>query len=317
MVALSNPYSDRAAQVKLELCDQGGQVTHTTNIEIRPRASRLSNLQQLFQVDTLPEGYLKVTSDIPIQGFEVVGYSGESLVSMWGTAGERRRALTLPYFFVGAGGDTQVRLINLEDFEVTARFSFRLDLDGGTFERELKIPAKGLLVQNIGALLGLPTDQSNTGQIQVVTTANNGREEIYGRVVGVACYTANSQKAAATVHLAPRASRGYVLPALLQSAEQGYFTALSLVNAGAGFNVVEMQAMDDQGNLLGEHSILLAPGGHVIDLLDGLEFFGSQFRQTTGHLRIRSTAPLFASALIGNRNMDFLWGAGLIRTDGE
>ena len=98
---------------------------------------------------------------------------------------------------------------------------------------------------------------------------------------------------------------------------RGYFTALSLVNAGTGFNVVEMQAMDDQGNLLREHSLVLAPGGHVIDLLDGQEFFGSQFRQTTGHLRIRSTAPLFASAVIGNRGMDFLWGAGLIRTDGE
>ncbi len=317
VVSLSNPDFGQAAQVKLELFDQSGKVTHTAQAEIRPRASALKNLQQLFRVNGLHEGYLKVTSDIPIQGFELVGFARQSLASLWGTPGERSRALTLPYFFAGAGGDTQIRLINLEPFEVTARFSLHVDWDSETLKREFTIPANGLLVKTVGTLLGQPPELSKTGRLEVVTTTNNGAEEIYGRMVGVACYTANSQKAKAAVQLAPRPSLGYVLPALLQSAEQGYFTALSLVNAGPGANVVEMQAVDDQGNLLREHSLVLTPGGHVVDLLDGQEFFGSQFQQTTGHLRIRSTAPLFASAVIGNRQMDFLWGAGLIRTDGE
>ena len=167
VVSLSNPDSDRVAQVKLELYDQTGHVTHTAGVEIRPRASRLKNLQQLFRVNSLREGYLKITSDIPIQGFELVGFSRQSLASLWATPGERSRALTLPYFFAGAGGETQVRLINLESFEVMARFSFHLDADGQTITREFKIPANGLLVQNVGTLLGLPADRSNTGRFRL------------------------------------------------------------------------------------------------------------------------------------------------------
>lgn len=316
-VTLSNPDDERKAQVKLELVDPDGRVTRTSEIEIGPRSSRADNLQKLFQSRSIRDGYIRVTSDVPIQGFETVGFAQQSVASLWALTGERSRGWTLPYFFTGAGAETQVRLINLEAFEVSARLTFRLDRDGARLKHDLKIPAKGILIENLGALLGLPREQSHTGQLEVVTTASNGQEEIYGRVAAVACYNANSQKARAGVELQPRAARAYILPALLQSAEEGYFTALSLTNPGASSNRVEMQAFDDQGNLLGEHSLVLTPGGRAVDLLDGSQFFGSKFRQTKGQLRIRSTAPLFASALVGSRNFDFLWGAGLIETDEE
>jgi hypothetical protein len=317
LVSLSNPDAEQTAHAKLELVDHSGKVTHTCAIEIRPNAGRLNNLQQLFRSANIRDGYLKVTSDIPIQGFETVGFTQQSVASLWGLTGERSRSLTLPYFFAGAGAETQVRVINLESFEVSARLAFRMDSDGARLEREIKIPANGMLIENIGNLLGLPGETSHTGQLEVVTTGNNGREEVYGRVAGIACYNANSQKAKAGARLQARPSQGYVLPALLQSVEQGYFTALSLTNPGDSSNRVEIQAVDDKGNLVREHSFVLSPKGRVVDLLDGTQFFGSDFRQTTGQLRIRSTAPLFASALVGNQNYDFFWGVGLIETEGE
>ncbi len=317
LVSLSNPDTEQTAHAKLELIDSSGKVTHSSEIEICPNGGRLNNLQHLFRSMSIRDGYLKVTSDIPIQGFETVGFTQQSVASLWGMTGERSRSLTLPYFFSGAGAETQVRLINVEGFEVTARFAFRMDSDGARLEREIKIPAKGMLVENVGTLLGLPRETSQTGHMEVVTIGNSGGEEVYGRVVGTAYYNANSQKATAGARLQARPSLGYVLPALLQSAEEGYFTAVSLTNPNDIPNVLEIQAFDDQGNLVREHSLVLTPNGRVVDLLDGMYFFGSGFRQTRGQLRIRSTAPLFASALIGNKTFDFLWGVGLIETDGE
>ncbi len=317
VVSLTNPDSEQTAHVKLELVDPSGKVTHTSGIEIPPGAGKLNNLQQLFRSVSIRDAYLKVTSDVPIQGFETVGYTQQGVASAWGMTGERNRSLTLPYFFSGAGAETQVRLVNLESFEVTARFAFRMDSDGARLERETKIPANGILIESVGTLLGLPRDVSQTGQMEVVTIGNSGREEVFGRVVGIACYNVNAQKAKAGARLQARPSRGYVLPALLQSAAQGYFTAMSLTNPSDSSNVVEIEALDDQGNLVREHSLVLPPNGRVVDLLDGTQFFGSEFTQTRGQLRIRGSAPLFASALVGNRTYDFLWGVGLIETDGE
>jgi hypothetical protein len=91
----------------------------------------------------------------------------------------------------------------------------------------------------------------------------------------------------------------------------GAFTGIVLQNDGATASVADMYLISDQGVTFGHHTELVQPQNRVVKLLR--DYFPEGLNQTGGHVFVRSTEALFATAVMGvaDRTLSQLAGAGV------
>ena len=75
---------------------------------------------------------------------------------------------------------------------------------------------------------------------------------------------------------------------------------MAILNAGTESSTVTVTAFDDSGQQTAEAEFALEPGSRTIGLLSETVFFGSQFVQVGGHLRVSASNPVVSFALFGD-----------------
>ena len=69
---------------------------------------------------------------------------------------------------------------------------------------------------------------------------------------------------------------------------------------------VTIEAFDRKGHKTALKEITLEPGARAIDLVRSETFFGQDFEQVKGHVRIRSTGRVVTFAVFGDYSGNFM-----------
>ena len=91
-----------------------------------------------------------------------------------------------------------------------------------------------------------------------------------------------------------------------QSNQERIFTGLTILNSESKVANVTVQAFDTSGTQTAVRDLEIPPQGRVLDVLNGPDFFGSEFVQIGGHVKVTSDIPIFTFSLFGDLESTFL-----------
>jgi len=304
---LTNPQFDMPARITLEVVDQAGSVVRSGNLDLAPGASNLASLSTLLGIgNTDGEHYLRVTSDVPVQGFELMT-SPDDFSSAGGQSRMPAQTLWIPHYLLGRNGeDTELRLINPgnEAVDLTLWIYDHNALLVDT--HSLSITGRGLAVARLSDVLGVGAVPSQelylTGHI-VVEVDSTG---VPASLLGSATFSGPNAKAQSTLPMwrAPQTETVYLQVAQSTAAE--LFTGLAVMNPNNTPVSVTVRAWDKDGRQSGEKTIRVAPGERIVDLLGGPALFGPSFEQIGGHLKVSSDQPVVSFVVFGDSQSEFL-----------
>jgi hypothetical protein len=85
------------------------------------------------------------------------------------------------------------------------------------------------------------------------------------------------------------------------------YTGLAVLNLGENSANVTVKVYDKVGQVAAETKIgRIAPGVRVVDVLNGVTFFGVEFQLMGGHIEVVSDEPVVCFALFGDYGGRFL-----------
>jgi len=305
---LTNTDTDLPANVSVEMVDQAGQVVKTGTLQLAPAASSLTSLDNLVGAGTYgSSNYLRITSDVPVQGFELMAGADD-----FSSAAAQRlttvRTLWIPHFVLGpAGEDTELRVINPGAQAVEARLKIYNDQAVLLGTHSLSIPGRGMSVSLLSGLLGLtavPEGQPFlTGHIvvDVVSPADGS-----ANLVGTATFTGPAGRSKSTLPMWRRPSTDTLYLHVAQSHAQNVFTGLAVMNPNATAASITVRAWDKDGRATAEKTVTVEAGQRIVDLLNGSRLFGPAFEQVGGHLEVSSDQPVVSFVVFGDSGSQFL-----------
>jgi hypothetical protein len=299
---LSNPQLVKQAKLSLDLMSSRGEIVRTANVELGPGASRLAELSDVLDTANLEgEHFLKLGSDLPVQGFELL-VDREAFSSAAGRDAEPVQTLWVPHFLLGPRGEeTELRLINSEAESVEASLKVYDDQAVLITTRQLSIPAGGLLVTRLSEMLG-PVDV----EASVLTGHMMLEIERPARVLGTVTFAARNGEAKSTLPILHQPEKESLYLHIAQSPEEKTFTGLAVMNpTGRRANLV-VRAFAENGQMTAEQAVEVDPGHRLVDLLNGARLFGPDFQQTGGHLRVTSDEPVVSFVIFGDSESRFL-----------
>ena len=262
-----------------------------------------SNIDELFGGGLLQqEGYVVVDSTDRLMGLELLE-GPEDFYALAAQLPIERSRLLAPHFFVDdRGGSTQLRLLNMDPTESLVRAIVRaFDDDGSPIgEATALLPFANLIVADIGQFLGIvPQEETVTGYLELQLEPGSGSQQSNFEVLGTVTFAVGGTARA----MLPLTSGGRAKTSFLQVAQSNelrFFTGLAILNAGTESSTVTVTAFDDSGQQTAEAEFALEPGSRTIGLLSETVFFGSQFVQVGGHLRVSASNPVVSFALFGD-----------------
>lgn len=291
---LFNP-EDEAADVTALLYNATGQLVNSASLTIANMGSFSSTLAEVFPGLQLDEGYLKVESSLKIRGYELLA-DDENFASFGGQAIVQTRNLAVPQYLASQNDTTFLRIANLGTAEVGGTV-IAFDNSGQELGRTgISIPSKNLMVRDIRDLFTFDLSQTTTGYLKL---------ELSGGTVGIFATAANviaavSYKGVGFEAALPMLREGAKETLFLQVAQSGeFFDGLAILNTGSAAAQGSVRVFDAAGHPTGERAFELQPGQRIVDLLNGPTFFGVDFEQIGGHLRVSSDQPVVAFALFG------------------
>jgi hypothetical protein len=305
---LTNTDATLPANVSVEVVERTGQVVKTGSLTLAPGASSMKSLLSLVGTSFIGGNrYLRVTSDVPVQGFELVAGAAD----FSSAAGQRAtpvRTLWIPHFVLGATGeDTELRLIN--PGSQAAQASLRVYDDQAVLlgTQSLSIAAHGMSVVTLSGILGLNAVPSGqpflTGHIVVdVTSPADGSANL----LGTATFTGTYAQAKSTLPMWRAPSSDTLYLHVAQSPSQNVFTGLAVMNPNATAATVTVRAWDKDGRPTAEKTMLVEAGHRVVDLLNQSRLFGGTFDQVGGHLELTSDQPVVSFMVFGDGGGQFL-----------
>jgi hypothetical protein len=97
-----------------------------------------------------------------------------------------------------------------------------------------------------------------------------------------------------------------IYPHVAQTADNSIYTGFSILNPNEETTTVTIEAFNQQGLRTALKQFELAPSTRAIDLLRSKSFFGNEFEQMEGHVRIRSTGEVVSFAIFGDHLGNFM-----------
>ena len=305
---LTNSDSLLPANVSLEVVNQAGQVVKTGTLRLAPGASCIKSLPALVGVTSYTGShYLRVTSDVPVQGFELMASASD-----FSSAAAQRptpvQTLWIPHYLLGSTGeDTELRLINPGTQAVEARLRIYNDQAVLLGTQSVSISGHGLTIATLSGLLGpnaVPTGEPFlTGHIVVdVTSPADGSANL----LGTATFTGTAGRAKSSLPMWRQPSTDTLYLHVAQSQAQNVFTGLAVMNPNTTAATVTVRAWDKDGRATAEKTMRVEAGQRVVDLLNQSRLFGPAFDQVGGHLELSSDQPVVSFVVFGDGGGQFL-----------
>jgi hypothetical protein len=316
LLSLFNTEAKTPANIQVVAISSEGRVVARKDLTLAPFGSFQATLPDLFGAGfEIDEGYLQVISDGRVQGYELCAYQETSLAGLGALLPARARHLVLPHYFIDdSGGDTELRLINVENSDATVEVKAWIDGIAEPVTQSTTIQSQHLGILGLRQLLGRENvPGALSGHLEINATTMSAGEPIYARVVGAAVFTANDGRARTATPLRNRATERWVFPAVLESPAAGYFTGLALFNASPQPISATIRTFSDSGHLTGERTVALMSGQKSIGRLNDHALLGPQFSQFGGYLEVLGTGPLIALALFGDVWVESLCHIGPIQ----
>ena len=123
-----------------------------------------------------------------------------------------------------------------------------------------------------------------------------------GRLLGSASFQGTEGRFLASLPLAARGAREFVLSHIAQGPT--IFTGVALMNPGNEVALVSVEAFNREGQSLGAASLELAKAEKIALLIP--ELIPGVVSQEGGFVRVRSNLPVVGFELFGNNSLDFL-----------
>ncbi len=302
ILQLINPDSERSAQLTFELRDAKGALIDRVRPTLSPAGAFIGAIDEIFRLKApAVDGYVRVLSSIPVQGYGFVA-SENALTAASGRPPAAIHRLVAPHFFVDSeGGTTTLRILNPGSKEVRATARVRDNLGGEVASVPIRLAPGSLSVIDAGEILGrFRTLVSGSFELE----AENDEAPELLATLSFAGPEGRSLTSVPVMHDA-----GYtdvVFPQVAQTADGRIFTGLAVYNPSATAVEVQVEAFDEHGNLTATTSFELGPYARRTDILATETFFGPQFQQVKGHLRVKATRGVAAYAIFGDLAGSFL-----------
>ncbi len=305
---LTNSDSSLPANISVEMLDQAGQVVKTGSLYLAPAASSLKSLASLVGAGTYGGNhYLRLTSDVPVQGFELMA-GADDFSSAAAQRSTSVRTLWIPHFVLGASGeDTELRLINPGSQTVQAQLRIYNDQAVLLGTHSVSVSAHGMSVALLSGVLGrnaIPTGAPFlTGHIVVdVVSPGDGSANL----LGTATFAGTGGRSKSTLPMWRQPSSDTLYLHVAQSQAQNLFTGLAIMNPNATTATVTVRAWDKEGRQTAEKTVQVEAGHRIVDLLNQSRLFGPAFDQVAGHLEVSSDQPVVSFVVFGDGGSQFL-----------
>ncbi len=305
---LTNTDTLLPANLSLEMVNQAGLVVKTGTLHLAPGASCIKSLPGLVGVTSYTGShYLRVTSDVPVQGFELMA-GARDFSSAAAQKPTPVRTLWIPHFVLGSTGeDTELRLVNPGTQSVDARLRIYNDQAVLLGTHSVSISGHGLTIATLSGLLGpnaVPAGEPFlTGHIVVdVVSPADGSANVFG----TATFNGTAGRSKSTLPMWRQPSTDTLYLHVAQSQAQNVFTGLAVMNPNTTAATVTLRAWDKDGRFTAEKTMRVEAGQRVVDLLNQSRLFGPAFDQVGGHLELSSDQPVVSFVVFGDGGGQFL-----------
>ena len=310
---LFNPAAEGNSEASFRLFDSSGYLLDETSLLIAPLGTVLGSLTDILGRELeVSEGFVEVIADSPLQGAAFRSDS-ETISALPGRESQVVKNLIAPHFFFSPDGDdTEIHLLNVDHGEVTVTIKVVSDNEGLLATKEFVVGSGQLQVESIQKLVEsvstLPPGRLS-GYLLLDVTTNDLRKKALkkgARVIGSVRFDLRGGKVRSSL---PLVELGQTETLYLQVAQSGLlemFTGFAILNPGEETSRVTIQAFDEEGVKTVETEFDLAPGERTVGLLDEQDFFGPQFSQVNGHVKLLSSHPVVTLALFGDTSQGFL-----------
>lgn len=281
---ISNP-GVNSANVTATLYSPAGQsIGLPQTVTIAPRGQLIFGFNSL----TLSSGYVRVQSDRPVSGLEIIG--GTNYLSALGgfSPGSEGR-LFFPHYAVGGNFSTQIGIVNSAASAANLTLS-AYDGSGNLLASAIPppLPAGGQLLQAVTDLFGIGTGSLQTGYI-VAQSDQPG-------IMGFTNFTYNDgthiSTAAVPADSVPRQHLlfSHVAHQVPSGSGVPYQTGIALLNPFGTTLGYTISVFDGTGNLLAQTSNTLGPHQKIAKILShpvvGAGFFTQSLPLGSGHVEV-------------------------------
>ncbi len=305
---LVNMHRKEDADVTLRLRDPEGELIEETMLSLNAEGSLSAIVGDLFELESQLDGYLEVESSRPLGGIELVA-AEDRFSALPGQQILETTRLYAPHFFTdGNGNTTTLRLLNLGSnpmqVDVTALDDSSRTVGSASFE----VAPEALVEVAVAEILDQPESGILvSGYLNLHVSGGQASPlTIPARLTGAVRFSGNQGRTEACLPLLAEPSRRIAFLQVAQSIEAGFFQGLVIVNPNSEAALVEVQAYDTQGRLTASAEVEVPAGTRVIDLLASDLYFGPDFDQAGGQLRVNSSMPVFSLSLFGDMPGEFL-----------
>ena len=285
----------RSGTVDLELYDGESRRPAQWSTTIGPSGSLQGRVSDFFGFTDGFQGYIKVLSTVDLSGIAVS--AGTEWISTAPTMiPKNARTWTAPHIFADQHeGDTWIQIVNTSLLNAFGDLTIYDDSGQTVSSRRIFLPARQLTRMSASELFGgvLNIKGIISGSMVLTLEGNVPPPE-------VALVTYVTPKARTTVPLLSESLDDETFPQLAHSPDGRIFTGLAIFNPSTVAATITVEAYDTSGAKTAETTLQLAPKARMARLLGADELFGSDFDQTGGHIRIRSSHPVFSYVTFGD-----------------
>jgi hypothetical protein len=302
VIEIANP-SGAVASLHLQLQTSDG--SYSLVLSIPPENSWSARVSDLFpsafaggamvgmeQTDPLQASFLVVESDQAVVCSSTVQRDHDSAVIPGVSLAEMQKDASFSYIVQGRGYETEIALVNPS--HEALEMELRLSGEAASSSIQIQLPPASGRIYALREVFGVVGDDMVRGVLTIHVLSGPG-------VIGSAWVRSTDYRIMTAMSL-ETSNTTFLFPHIAQA--QGYWTGLSITNAADAVNRTTVEALDADGQSLGQFTVDLAPGEQRVALV--YQWIPSTFGMTEGRLVIRSAGPLLAAEIFGNTDLSFI-----------
>jgi len=318
---LFNPDTAEGASLKISLYDPEGQLLESTSRLLAPSGTVDLTIADIFAWGSesvqIEDGFLIVEASIPVLGFQYL-VTERDLSSIAGQHSRKVETLLVPHILLAKDGGTEIRLLNTGSNSVHVNLEAFDDEGSPIGDAQFTINARKsdeggkLFVADLAELIEVDTSdmlshETLSGYLRLTLTG--GKVGIFERpatVLGTITFYGNGSNFSSTLPMLEAGTREAFFLHVAQSLEVNMFTGLAILNPGEETAQIEVLAFNTEGEQTASVEFEVEPGKRRVDLLNGSQFFGPEFVQIGGHVKVISSQPVVSFSLFGSYDSMFL-----------
>jgi spore germination protein YaaH len=302
VIEIANP-SGAAASLHLQL--QASDGPYSLALSIPPENSWSARVADLFpsafaggamvgmeQTDPFQASFLVVESDQAVVCSSTLQRDHDSAVIPGVPLVKMQKDASFSYIVQGGGYETEIVLVNPSPEAL--EMELRLSGEAASSPVQIQLPPASGRIYALREVFNVVGDAMVRGVLNIHVLSGPG-------VIGSAWVHSTDYRVMTALPL-ETCNTTFLFPHIAQA--QGYWTGLSITNAGDTVNRTTVEALDADGQSLGQFTVDLAPGEQRVALV--YQWIPSTFGMTEGRLAIRSSGPLLAAEIFGNTDLSFI-----------